>query len=171
MARACRAGETVIAAVCGVGCAAALSAMALGIVAEIVARNLFDYSFMSVDEISGYLLVAVMFLGLVVAIHDNALFRVELVTDRLSVRHRYVFDLALSLVFIGFLLVLAYQCFLLAKDSFDGGYTAPTLLATPLYLPQMLIPLGLTASAVLLGLRVLRLFVEPGAASDKKTRP
>lgn len=163
IARFCFAVEKLVAGGCAIACALALTVMAVGIVAEIVARSVFDYSFLSVDEVSGYLLVAVIFLGLAVAVYDNALFRVEILTERLSASAARMLDWLLSLVFIGFLLVLDYQCFQLAMDSLNGRYTAPTLLGTPLYIPQLLMPIGLTATALILLLRVVRLLI---AGSD-----
>lgn len=161
VARLCRAGERVIAQACAIACALALVVMAVGIVAEIVARNLFDYSFMIVDELSGYLLIAVIFLGLAVAVQDNALFRVEILTERLSREKARMLDWLLSLVFVGFLLLLDYQCLQLALDSLDAHYTAPTLLGTPLYIPQLLIPVGLSATALILVLKLIRTVIEP----------
>jgi len=159
IASLCLAVEKLVAGACAIACALALTVMAVGIVAEIVARNVFDYSFLSVDEVSGYLLVAVIFLGLAVAVHDNALFRVEILTERLSASKARMLDWLLSLVFIGFVLVLDYQCFQLAMDSLNGSYSAPTLLGTPLYIPQLLMPIGLSATALILVLRVVRLSI------------
>lgn len=170
IAHLCFAVEKLVAGGCAIACALALTVMAVGIVAEIVARSVFDYSFLSVDEVSGYLLVAVIFLGLAVAVHDNALFRVEILTERLSASKAQALDWLLSLVFIGFLLVLDYQCFQLAMDSLSGSYTAPTLLGTPLYIPQLLMPIGLTATAFIFFLKVVRLSIAGSAGQPKMNR-
>lgn len=129
---------------CILMCGAALVLMAVGISAEIVSRNVFHYSMQSVEELTGYMIVLVTFLAMAVAMYENALFRVQFVLDRLSPGLRLWAEVLFLLIFAGFLVVIDYQSIQLVIGSYEGGYVASTLLATPLYLPQLLIPIGVT---------------------------
>lgn len=131
-------------------CSLALVVMTVGISIEIVARNFFHYSIQSIEEVSSYLIVLVTFLAMVVAVYENALFRVELVLDRLSPSLRRWAEASFLLLFTGFLVIIDYQTIQLALGSYRGGYVAPSLLATPLYIPQMLIPFGVTLTLLII---------------------
>lgn len=145
-----------IARVSGVVCALALVAMAVGITVEIVSRNFFHYSFRSVEELSGYLIVAITFLGLAVAVYEQALFRVEFLLERFPARWRKGLDLLFLIAFAVFLGVIDYQSVELVIGSFRSGYVSSTLLATPLFIPQALIPLGVSATLLVVIARFLR---------------
>lgn len=155
-----------VASASGLVCALALAAIAVLITVGVVSRSFFGYAFQSFGEISGYLVVAVTFLGLCVAIYENALFRVEALIDRLPARGRWLLDLLSSAMFIAFLAILDYHCVMLVVDSYAGGYVAATLLGTPLYIPQLLMPIGLTAAIVVLVVRFLQSLAGPAAVPD-----
>lgn len=147
---------TGIARFSGAVCALALVAMAVGITVEIVSRNFFHYSFRSVEELSGYLIVAITFLGLAVAVYEESLFRVEFLLERFPPRLRKALELIFLIVFAVFLLIIDYQSAELVIGSYQSGYVSSTLLAVPLYLPQALIPLGLSATVLVVIARFIQ---------------
>jgi len=136
-------------------CALAMIAMAVGVTVEIISRNFFGYSFRSVEELSGYLIVGITFFSLVVAIHEKALFRVEFLFERFSRPVRRVMDILFLIALMVFLGLIDYQSVELVVGSYQSGYVSSTLLATPLYIPQALIPIGLTLSLVLVLFRLI----------------
>lgn len=146
-----------IARFCAVLCGVALSLMAIGITVEIISRNFFGYSIQSTEELSGYLIVGVTFLGLVVAVHENGLFRVRFVLDKLPRGPRRALEAIFLILFAAFLLLIDYESIRLVIGSYRNDYVASTLLATPLYIPQSLIPLGLTLALFLVLAKLWRL--------------
>ena len=87
-------------------------------------------------------MVLLVFFGMVVALHRGALFRVEALFDRLSERSQLRLQIAYDLAGLGFAGLLAWQLLGLAMRSFDRGIVAPTILRTPLWLPQAAMALG-----------------------------
>jgi TRAP-type C4-dicarboxylate transport system permease small subunit len=125
-------------------CEAVLLGMVVMISAEVVAR-LFHFSFEFVDELGGYLLSALTFLSLSVALIGGAYHQVDYLQDRLGRRGRAVSGvvfLSLSLIFA---LVLAWQLWRLVTRSFASNVVAPSILGTPLWIPQAVMLLGVAA--------------------------
>lgn len=116
--------------------------MALSIAAEVVCRGLFGFSLMIVEETGGYLLAALVFLGMGIALHDRVLFRVEFLIHALPERTRQSLQLLFDLLSLAFMLILGWQLLRLVMQSYERGVQAATTLATPLYLPQMLMVAG-----------------------------
>src|SRR5919202_3831339 len=151
---------------CEALCALALLAMVGLIGAEAVARNLFNFSLQVADEVGGYLLVAVGFLSLPVAQAHGAYHRVELVQARLSPRARLASGILFDLAALAAAGILTWQLIRLCLNSWRSEDVAPTPLLTPLWLPQLAMPVG-TALVCLTLLRTVlaklrRLAREPG---------
>ena len=141
---------------CLVAAGACLVAMVLSIGAEVLARSVFHYSFEIVDELGGYLLVAVSFLALAPALASGAFHSVELVHSRLSQRARRWLDrlfAALSLLFAG---VMLFTIARYVWQTHTQGDVAPTSLQTPLWIPQLTMPLGMAALLWTLARRLRR---------------
>lgn len=130
--------------------------MALLICAEVICRSVLGFSLMFTDEIAGYLLVGLVFLGMPVALANGALFRVELVLARVPVRARAWLELLFDLASLAVTLVLLRELWRFVLDSWQRGVRAPTVLATPLYIPQSLMVLGMATLACVLLLHVAR---------------
>ncbi|MCE7029614.1 TRAP transporter small permease [Jiella avicenniae] len=126
-----------------------LVALACLVLAEVVSRA-FGRSLNVVEELAGYVVVAVTFLGAALAFRDQVMFRVGFVFDALPgvARRALTFVyLALSLGVSG---VLIWQTIRLVQSSYSRGKFAPTELMTPLYIPQLLLPVGLSVIALFL---------------------
>jgi TRAP-type C4-dicarboxylate transport system permease small subunit len=137
--------ETLIERACGAVCEAVLLAMVGLISAEVVARQ-FHYSLEVVDELGGYLLAALTFLSMPVALIGGAYHQVEYVQRRLGPRGRAVTGFAFTALSLAFCLLLAWQLWRLVTRSYASSVIAPTVLGTPLWIPQ---------SAMLVGVAVL----------------
>ncbi len=131
-------------------CEVALLAMMVVITVEVVLRSAFRYSLEFTDEVSGYLLVAVTFLSIGISLHEGALFRVDFLYNRFPSGFRLAVDFLYSAFSTVFVIVVDYQIFRLLVSSIRRGMTAPTLLGTPLYLPQLIMPIGMTFVVLLL---------------------
>lgn len=123
-------------------CAAALLAMIGLIGTEAIVRNVFGGSLQITDEICGYLLVAVTFLSMAVSEAHRAFHRVELFLIRLSPVTRQKAMLGFDIVSLAGCALLTWQLARFTLNAFRTGDVAPTLLQTPLWLPQAAMPLG-----------------------------
>jgi TRAP-type C4-dicarboxylate transport system permease small subunit len=155
--------ETPVERVAGVLCEIVLLAMVLLISVEVVARQ-FHYSLEVVDELGGYMLSALTFLSLPVALIGGAFHQVEYVQRRLSPRGRTIAGLVFTALSLAFCLLLAWQLSRLVTRSFASNVIAPTVLGTPLWIPQSAMLIGVAALIFSL-LRVLarqaRTLVQP----------
>jgi C4-dicarboxylate transporter DctQ subunit len=93
-------------------------------------------------DISLYLMVALVYFGVAHGLETGAHFRVHLIIDRLPPLARAAADyLDVALTF-AFGVVLFTAGGLLALTSFTTHLRSTTLLETPLWIPQVLLPIG-----------------------------
>jgi TRAP-type C4-dicarboxylate transport system permease small subunit len=137
-------------------CSFALVAMIVLIVAEMLARSIFSGSLFVTFEITGYLLVVMTFFSMPVALAANTYHRIEFIQGRLSPRARLIVRLLFDIVSLSFLATVDWQLFRLVMDSWASGAREHTLLATPLWLPQLAMPLGLTLLSLMLLREIVR---------------
>jgi len=128
---------------CEAVCSLFLLAMIVMIGAEAIARNVFGTSLQITDEVGGYLLVALTFLSLSVAESHGAFHRVEFVQMRLSPSARIISQIIFDLVSLAASALVTWQLIRLALNSFRTEDVAPTPLATPLWIPQTSMGLGM----------------------------
>ena len=118
------------------------------VTAEIVSRFFFNYSLRVVEELAGYLVVGLTLLGASLALRRNTLFQVGVIFERLPTpvqRGLNLVYLALSLAVCS---ILIWHTSQLVMSSFGRGNVAPTFLMTPLWMPQLVIPVGLAFIAI-----------------------
>ena len=125
-----------------VAAAATLAILAL-VCIEVILRELFDLSTLVADEMSGYLNVAVVYLGLSYTLREGGFIRVEALYRRIAHRAGRLAPWLIVLTSLVYLLVLiVYMCKHVAY-SYDAGIRSMFVSQTPLFWPQLLIPLGL----------------------------
>lgn len=145
--------ETLVERLCRAACEVALAAMVVLISAEVGARSI-GFSFEFVDEIGGYLLSALTFLSLPVALVGGAYHQVEYVRQRLGRKSRAIGAIAFTLLSLLFAVVLLWQLWRLVYRSLASNVVAPTILGTPLWIPQSAMLIGV-ACLIFSLLRVL----------------
>ena len=129
----------------------ALVAMILLIGLEAVVRDLFGpLRYEVVDEIGGYLLVMVTFLGMSVAESHGAFHRVELVQARMGPRARLALQIVFDACALAASVLVTWQLARLAINAWNSGDVAPTPLQTPLWLPQMFMGIGMALLCIAL---------------------
>ena len=124
------------------GAELSLVAMMVLITAEVICRSFFRFSLTIVDETCGYLVVAMLFLGAAYSLRAQALLRVEFIIVALPARVRDAVVFVYDVASLGFALILLYQLHRITVSSYDRGMIAPTLMETPIYLPQIVMPVG-----------------------------
>ena len=114
------------------------------ITVEIVGRSFFDYSTMLADEYSGYLFLALVYLGLAYTFRAGGHIRITIVTSRLSPRGQRWADVlagGLTLLILLFALVYSWQFMMESKEM---EMVSEGVSETPLWLTQIPIVAGLT---------------------------
>jgi TRAP-type transport system small permease protein len=134
--------------VCAVLCQAAIAVMLIVIGLDIFTRAVLNYSFEISDELGGYMLVLITFVSLSVCQTDDAFHHVEFVQARLSPFGRAVSRLVFDLIALAAGIILLWQMVRLELASWHSGDTAPTYLATPLWLPRIVMLVGILALCV-----------------------
>jgi|GEM_PF-1214954 TRAP-type C4-dicarboxylate transport system permease small subunit len=120
------------------------------IAAEVVCRSFFGFSLLIVEEIAGYLLLTLVFLGMGIATYENALFRVEFIINALPENIAEFLLIIYRLLCLAFTLILFQQMCLLVIDSYKKGVSAATILATPLFIPQLALVIGAATLSLIL---------------------
>jgi TRAP-type transport system small permease protein len=124
--------------------------------AEVVSRYAFRNPLILSDELGGYALVAITFLGLAYCARERGHIRITFVVERLSplvAGRMRVVTLALGLIFVA---VAAWVSWKFLGDSFTRNMRSNSLLMTPLKWPQMAIPIGFTLFALVLAAQLTR---------------
>lgn len=111
---------------------------------EIVIRTFFNSSTYIADEYSSYFLVAVVLLGLAYAAKNESHIRVEVIRSRVGKNINRIIDIICltgALVLTGY---GVYHATYMAFDAYAMKITADSISETPIFLPQLMIPIGLT---------------------------
>src|SRR5258708_27533795 len=133
---------------CMVICEIGIVVMAVIVLVEIVTRNLFGFSFEASEELGGYIIVAISFLSLPVCQVYRSYHHVQFVQTRLSPRMRAASHVLFDALSLGFCFLLVWQLTRFVAQTRHAEDVAPTLLATPLWIPQTLMPIGALAASV-----------------------
>ncbi len=141
---------------CRMLCRVSLLALIAIVDLELVTRNVFDFSFYLSDEYGGYLLVALTFLSLPLCIAHGSFHRVTFLLDKLPDRARDCVLLGFDVLALLFSLAVLWEVGGLAANSYSLQTTAPTILMTPLWIPQLVMPIGMAATSYTLARATLR---------------
>jgi TRAP-type C4-dicarboxylate transport system permease small subunit len=164
--------EGVVERTCKFACVAALIVMLVVIGVDILTRSLFNFSFEISDELGGYMLVVITFVSLPVCQISDSFHHVELVQSRLSPYGRAVSHVIFDLLSLAFAVLLLWQLVKFEISSYRFDDHAPTYLATPLWIPQVVMMLGAAAlcfsmvRTLVAHVARLRLFEKTGDASE-----
>jgi TRAP-type C4-dicarboxylate transport system permease small subunit len=134
--------------VCEIACGLCLVSTIGLVAAEAVCRNLLGFSLQVSDELGGYLLVAVGFLSLPFAQVSGAFHHVALIQGRMTRRGRLALQLVFDASVCAASAVLAWQLIRLEIGTWRSEDVAPTLLATPLWIPRLAMPVGMSLLCV-----------------------
>lgn len=134
---------------------AIIVALSLLVTAEVICRSMLGFSLLVTEEIAGYMLVSIVFLGMPLALAEGKLFRVEFVIQRLGFRAREALKLLFNVLSLVIAIILDWQLAQLVIESWERGVLAPTVLATPLYLPQIVMVIGMTGVVMVLTAQII----------------
>lgn len=140
---------------------ACLAAMLALILVEVATRALFNFSFEVVDEVGGYLTVALSFLALAPAQARKAFHNVGLVYDRMSPPVRRACDIAFLALSLAFSAAVLGAIVRYVYRSWQQGDVTSTVLRTPLWIPQTVMVLGMLALCWVLAIELAAMLRTP----------
>ncbi|MBN1956720.1 MAG: TRAP transporter small permease subunit [Desulfuromonadales bacterium] len=147
----------------------AVIAMVVLVVVEVLMRSTTGFSFGYVDELVSFLVVTVTFFGVCVTFMHQSLFKVEFFYKNLPEKGRKALDLFHSLLSLGLCFILIRYAFFLISSSYRRGTVSQSKLEIPLYLPQLLIPIGLIVLSIFILYFVYKRFTAKPTSSVEET--
>ncbi len=139
---------TLLEKICMWICEVGIVVMGAIVIMEVVTRNLFGFSFEMSEELGGYIIVGISFLSLPVCQVYKSYHHVQFIQARLSLRMQALSHVLFDLLSMLFCVVLLWQLTRFVATTYRAEDVAPTLLATPLWIPQALMPIGMLAAIV-----------------------
>lgn len=127
-----------------------LVALVLLVCGEAFLRGAANISLGFAEEVTGYFVVMLTFFGAALALRSGALFRVSFLSDKLSHKSRSRLYAAFAAIALFICIVFVLRTIDVTMSSFERGRFAPTVLRTPLWVPQMLMPIGFSVIAAFL---------------------
>ena len=103
---------------------------------EMLGRKVFGFSLQGVDEIGSYTFAVVTALGFSYALFTRGHTRVDFLVSRLPPTQRAVLNWFAMVTLGAMAAFFAYRAYFVVAESIDLKSTAPTPLATPLWIPQ-----------------------------------
>lgn len=118
--------------------------LCLGIVClEIIARSVFDISFLWSEELSRYLIVLVTYFGAVAAIRSGEHIRIELILNLLTPNLRQALDLFAAVICCIYCGAVSYFGYQWAASSYALGIvSSESTLVIPIWVFYLVIPVG-----------------------------
>ncbi len=126
------------------------------IVWEVISRGVFDAPTEWVMEISTYCIVIAGFLGMGVAYAGKKHIHVDIFVSRMSLKTRTYVELFTSIIGSFYSYLFMVESWSMTMLSLELNNCAPTTLGTPLWIPQMSMPLGFAV----LFLQIIRTILE-----------
>ncbi len=112
------------------------------IIVEIILRTVFGFSTLIADEYSAYFFVAVVMMGLGYALKDGAHIKINLVLSRLNKKAEKILVMAVTLFAAAICTFALYHSVIMVYDVYILEMTADSISETPIFIPQLFIPLG-----------------------------
>ncbi|MWB79672.1 TRAP transporter small permease subunit [Pseudooceanicola sp. 216_PA32_1] len=129
---------------------------------EALLRGGFNYSLGFAEELTGYGVVFMTFFGAALSLRSESMFQVHFLLDQWPEGTRRWLVRAFVLVALLICVILAWKTKDLTLSSFSRGKFAPTVLRTPLWIPQLILPLGFSVLALFLVEQMLLTFRKSG---------
>lgn len=120
-----------------------LIALVTLIIVEIGLRAFFNTSTMLADEYSGYLYLALVCFGLGYTFLRDGHIRITFMTAKVSTKMSSWIDVFAGLMTLGVLMFAMYRTILLTYDAYEFEVKSEAVSATPIYLTQLALPLGI----------------------------
>lgn len=131
-------------------CSGVLVLLVLLICAEAFLRGTINYSLGFAEELTGYGVVFLTLFGAAVALREGVLFQVHFLLEKWPEGMRRWLMRGFTVLAFIVCVILAWKTKDIMLSSFARGKFAPTVLKTPLWIPQVILPFGFGFMAVFL---------------------
>ncbi len=118
------------------------------IVVEVICRTFFNFSTFIADEYSGYLMVAAVMAGLAFTLKSDSHIRISILTANLSPEPKRYLESVATLIAMSITMFILYHAVLMVYDTYSYDMLADSISETPLYLPQIMVAVGLFGLAL-----------------------
>ena len=112
------------------------------IASAVIARRVFGSPILAADEVSGYLLLAIVFFGLAYTMKAGGHIRADIVLTLVPVKVREILELLATVLAIAFTLALLGGAWALVVEYYGHGTTSFKYLQIPLWMPAALLVVG-----------------------------
>jgi len=140
--------------------------MTLLVLTEVILRTFFDLSTLVASEYSGYALSAMIYLGLAFSFKEGAHIRITFLNERIHGVPKFFIEIFCHLlvaVLCALSSVYMWDMFMLSKAR---NMTAYTVAETPLYIPQLIVFIGLCLLTLQIIARLLYILFSGPKAVD-----
>jgi TRAP-type C4-dicarboxylate transport system permease small subunit len=138
-----------------------LWAMVFIILIDITGRRFFGHSTQMADELSGYFLVVITFLGAAYTLRQGRHISVDLLQEHLSPKANRILSIFTSVFALAFIVIMILYSLKLSLSSLKFGSLSGTMLNIPMWIPQIVVPVGLFILALAALSHILRLIFLP----------
>lgn len=121
------------------------------VAASVIARRLLNAPLLITEEVSGYMVVAIVFLGLAYTMKAEGHIRADIILSHVPVRVRAVLEILATVIAFGFAGLLLAGSWRLVAEFYTQGSLSFRYLQTPLWIPGSLLVIG----AALLSLQLV----------------
>lgn len=125
-----------------------LAGMLVIVALAVVGRFLGLWVIIGADEISGYLMAALVFFGFAHTVRSGGFIRVDALLKRASGWRRRALEVLLHLIALAFVCLLIFCLWRFVAETYRFEVTSIGLLRIPLYVPQVVLVLGALALAL-----------------------
>jgi len=126
------------------------------ILLEIFLRTFFKTSTLISDEYSAYFFVAVVMLGLSYTFKENGHIRITIILSRLSPKLEKIFDIWTSFIAFAISSFLFVYSLKMVVETYQLGMRADSIAETPIFIPQIVLPVGFFIFSLQILMRILR---------------
>lgn len=130
--------------------------MVLLITVDVIGRYFFSQPTYVADELSGYFLVVIIFLSVAQTQKKGKHVISTALTSRLPLSKRKWLEISTSIMSLAFIVWFAWRTAVAAHESYVLGTATITNLHTPYWIPQLLLPIGLTMFALQLTVHIVK---------------
>jgi C4-dicarboxylate transporter, DctQ subunit len=109
---------------------------------EIVSRAIFNSPTIFATELSIYSLIGSCFFGSGYALRTYSHITVDLLTNAVPVRVKNILEVISNMLGLLFSVIFTYYSVLHVQGTYTIGTTSSSLLRVPMYIPEMLLPIG-----------------------------
>ena len=120
-----------------------LASLTLLVTLEVILRKIFGTSTLLADEYSGYLFVALLFLGASYTMYKKRHISIDVISNKLRPKPKLLLErilISLNILVFG---ILVWRGIDLVVFNFQHNILAATVTATPQFIPMIVIPVGL----------------------------